>query len=352
MTSLSTARTPLCFVGYMAGGRPGFTTSQGFVLSQILRSMGWDISAVSTKHNRWLRLIDMSTFLLVNGRRHGLILMEVYGGRNFLLVDIVSALAVRTGCPIVMVLHGGSLPSLMRRNPAWAGRVLRRATALVAPSQYLARAAKDFLRIDTQIIPNVIDTEGYQFRLRSNLRPRLFWMRAFSQLYNPLMAIRVMARVRSRYPDATLNMAGKDLGDLGRVCAAISQEGLEGSVTLPGFLDAPGKLQALNQADIFINTSQVDNMPVAVMEACAAGLPVVSTRVGGIPDLITHEENGLLVDPDDDAGMAAAIFRLIEEPALSARLSENGRTLSETNSRSIVVPQWERLFAYCMRSNG
>ena len=85
-------------------------------------------------------------------------------------------------------------------------------------------------------------------------------------------------------------------------------------------------------------------MPVAVLEACAMGLPVVSTNVGGLPDLLAHGETALLVPDDNDEAMAAAISSLLGGVGLAARLSANGRQLAERSSWEQVRPQWERIF--------
>jgi len=100
----------------------------------------------------------------------------------------------------------------------------------------------------------------------------------------------------------------------------------------------------LNQGDIFINTTNVDNTPVSVIEAMASGLCIVSTNVGGIPYLLEHEFDALLVPPDDKEAMAAAILRLLIEPELAPRLSTNARKKAEQFDWSIILPQWETMF--------
>jgi glycosyltransferase involved in cell wall biosynthesis len=99
----------------------------------------------------------------------------------------------------------------------------------------------------------------------------------------------------------------------------------------------------MSQGDIFLNTTNVDNTPVSVLEALACGLCVVSTDVGGIPYLLEHEEDALLVPPDDAEAMAAAVRRVLTEPGLAERLSRNARKKAEGFDWSVVLPQWERL---------
>jgi len=120
------------------------------------------------------------------------------------------------------------------------------------------------------------------------------------------------------------------------------QYGLPGEVSLK-------QTTGYSKTDMFINTNHIDNAPVAVLEACAMGLPVVSTNVGGIPNLLTDGETALLVPDDDDCAMADAIRSLLNDPGLAARLSAQGRLLAERSSWEKVRPQWERIFSHMMK---
>src|SRR5262249_15126210 len=121
--------------------------------------------------------------------------------------------------------------------------------------------------------------------------------------------------------------------------------GLRSSVRFTGFLDLGGKIGEGGAMDVYLNTNRIDNAPVAVIEAAAMGLPVVTTNVGGIPDLLIDGETALVVGDEDDEAMAHAICRLVEDPSLSERLSRNGRQLAERFSWEAVRPQWLQLFA-------
>jgi glycosyltransferase involved in cell wall biosynthesis len=170
-------------------------------------------------------------------------------------------------------------------------------------------------------------------------------MRAFHQIYNPVMALRVLAKVRTELPEATLTMAGQDNGLQADMQALAAKLGIQGSVRFPGFLNMADKIREGQHADIFINTTRIDNSPVCVVEACAMGLPVVSTNVGGVPDLVTHEKTALLVPDDDVEAMARSVLRLVEDPALSSTLSRNGRELASASAPENVCPKWEKLFS-------
>jgi len=327
----------------MTGRHPGGLTTQGEILYDLFRAESAGVLAVSDKQNRYHRLLDMARFLVVNRRRINIQCLSVYSGPSFFLADLVSGLGKALEQKLVLHLHGGGLPELFARRPAWARRVLKRADAIVAPSMFLSRATQE-LGFASRVIPNVICLEDYPFRERSDIAPRLFWMRSFHPIWNPDMAVRVLSRLRARGLAATLVMGGSDKGSLDSVRRLTAELKLGDAVRFAGFLDRTGKAREGSVADVFLNTNRVDNMPVAVVEACAMGLPVISTNVGGIPDLLTAGETGLLVPSDDVEAMANAVLRLLNDPTLVAKLSQNGRQLAEQSAWPAVKAQWQALF--------
>lgn len=328
----------------MAGRNPGHITQQGQVLADLFEQAGYPVTSVSAHQNRYRRLIDIVRTLVRDRRQTDLMILEVYGGRSFVVEDIASWLGSRFGFRIVMWLHGGALPEFMTRFSRWTTRVLRRADLLVTPSQFLARAIKRY-GFESRVIPNVIDLPKYPYRHRESVKPRLFWMRSFHKVWNPSMAVRVLDRLRVTLPDASLVMAGPDKGSQSEVEKLAATLGVADRVRFAGFLDGEGKMLEADRSDIFINTNRIDNMPVAIIEACAMGLPVISTRVGGIPDLLTEGQNGVLVPDNDDAAMAAAVLDVVKDSSLAARLSRSGRALAEQLSWERVRPHWETVFA-------
>ena len=335
----------ICLVGPMLGVNPGWVQTQGETLAGLLAGQGHRIRTTSHKPARLPRLLDTLASIFRWRNEVDLVIHQVFSGMAFGVTDAASVLCEILNLRQLFVLHGGALPQFASRHPRWAGRVLQRADAIVTPSAYLARVFGPLAKTpeDIRVIPNILAIEEYPFRLRSSLRPRLLWMRTFHDVYHPKLAIRVLAELRESHPGAMLTMAGQEKGLGARMDRLTGELGLGDHVHFPGYLGLEEKRREFDRHDIFLNTSRIDNMPVSVLEAGAFGLPVVATRVGGIPDLLEHERTGLLV-PDGDVGaMAAAVRRLLVDPALARRLSAAGRALAEQSGWEMIMPQWEAL---------
>jgi L-malate glycosyltransferase len=332
----------VCITGPMLSGHPGKVTTQGEILGDLLAKNGFRVIRSSSSLNRYRRLGEILGTILRYRREIDVLCVQTFGGPSFVVEDAATLLGLMLGLPIVMQVHGGAMPEFVKRFRRWSRRVLSRSDDLVVPSPYLGRYLGG-LGFQVKIIPNVIEIADYDFKPRRCLRPRLLWMRTFHPIYNPMMAVRVLDRLRHEFPDATLVLAGEEKGLAGEVRLGVERLGLGDRVRFASFLDREGKRREADAADVFLNTNHIDNTPVSVIEACALGLPVVSTDVGGLRDLLTDGETGLLVPDDDCEAMAAAVTRLLNDPGLAERLSRNGRLLAEHCDWNQVWPLWNEL---------
>jgi glycosyltransferase involved in cell wall biosynthesis len=172
-------------------------------------------------------------------------------------------------------------------------------------------------------------------------------MRAFHNIYNPSLAVRVLPLIATRFPDVRLTMVGPDKrdGSLENAHRVASKLGVTQHVEFRPAVDKRDVPGVLERGDIFLNTTNVDNAPVSVIEAMACGLCVVTTNVGGIPYLVEHERDGLLVPPDDAQALAGAVFRILDDHSLAGRLSRNGRQKAERFDWPPIIAEWKALFA-------
>ena len=111
-------------------------------------------------------------------------------------------------------------------------------------------------------------------------------------------------------------------------------------VSFTGKLSKQEWIDLSKECNVFINTTHFDNTPISVIEAMALGLPVVSTNVGGIPYLLKHDNNALLIADNDADDMATQINRLFTEPELALDLTKNAKETVQSFDWTIVKKQW------------
>jgi glycosyltransferase involved in cell wall biosynthesis len=313
-------------------------------LTDGLRSRGWRVATASNASNQGVRLAHMLASTWFRRPGYSVAQIDVYADRAFMYAEAVAASLSALHCPFVLTLHGGGLPMLAERQPKRVKRLLSSAAVVTAPSSYHQQGLCRF-RSDIRIVRNGLDLSRYPARRLDCARPKLVWLRAFHETYNPLLAIEVLHRLVPRFPEVELLMVGPDKGDgtYQQVAERANTLNLQDHVRLVGAVLKKEVPNLLSTGDIFLNTTNIDNTPVTVVEAMACGLCVVSTDVGGVPHLLSHEQDSLLVPAGDADAMAAAIERIILDPALARRLSYNARIAAEPFDRQVVLDVWERL---------
>jgi len=150
-------------------------------------------------------------------------------------------------------------------------------------------------------------------------------------------------RVQQRIPSASLVVAG--YGSQRELLEELVRTLQLRNVEFTGRVSPAEMGRLLNEADILLNSPDIDNMPLSLIEAQAAGLPVVSTSTGGIPYIVKDGETGLLVPPGDDEAMAAASLRLLEEPGLALGIARAARAAClEQFTWPAVQAAWVRVY--------
>ena len=132
---------------------------------------------------------------------------------------------------------------------------------------------------ELRLLPNPLDLTAYRFVPRDKPQASLIWLRAFHKIYNPSLASDAVARLVREFPTLSLTMIGPDKGD-GSFSAALQRAielGVADRIRFMGGIAKATVPQWLSQADIFLNTTNIDNTPVSVLEAMACGLCTIST---------------------------------------------------------------------------
>lgn len=244
---------------------------------------------------------------------------------------------------VVLHYHSGEAADHLARWGCLVHPWLRLADAIVVPSEYL-RAVFEAHGYRVRVIRNVADLTRFRYRARPAPGPRLLSMRNLEPHYRVDNTLRAFAHLKTRRPDATLVVAGSgsEEGRLRRLAAELGVDGIR----FAGRVERTGVPRLYDEADIFVNSSVVDNQPVSVLEAFAAGLPVVSTGTGDIAAMLRHGELGVIVPPDDPHAMAQAIDALLDDAGRARRLAAEARREAGGYAWHQVSAAWDEVYAW------
>jgi L-malate glycosyltransferase len=215
--------------------------------------------------------------------------------------------------------------------------IIRLADKIIVPSGYLIDVFSKF-GFRAESIFNISDFDAFQYRERKTVAPHILVARNLEPLYDIETSIRAFAIIKPKCSAATLTITGYGT-DERRLKVLVRDLGIQ-DVTFTGRVERTTMPGLFHQADIFLNSSVIDNMPVAIIEAFYAGLPVVTTDAGGIPYIVHDRESGLLAPKRDVNSLAAALSELIENADLRQKIIDGGRAFAQECSWQRVKYKW------------
>jgi len=332
--------------------RPGGVSVQCATLAEALEQQGARVVRLNTDVPRWrghgwrrgaFPLVQIAHVMqALRSTREQWDILHVHAASWWgFMPAVLGLMAGRWGKRLVVTYHGGEAATFMARYGRFARSILGRYHVLLTLTPTQADIFRSY-GLKPQIIPNIIPLDRFHFRPRGPLVPNILWLRHFEPRYRPQDALAVFSRILHTYPRASMTMVGG-----GKLLEAIQaqakSEGLS-NITFTGPLSMHSLPAQYDKADIFLNTSAVDNLPLSLIEASASGLPIVSTNAGAIPDLIQHGENGLLAPVGDVEALADAILKLLDDAALARRLSLAARENAARFSQQHVMAQLARVY--------
>lgn len=314
----------------------GQAVQANYLLEHLSHERGFEVSFVP--HNprlpgpfrllqavKYLRTIvtslAYSMYLLRQVPKHDIIQTLSASYWSFLLGPTPAIIIARLfGKKVIVNYRSGQAEDHLRSWPRSAVPIMKLADEIIVPSQYLVDVFRKF-GLRATAIANVTDNDRFKFRERRPLLPIFMSNRNHYPLYNVGCILRAFAKIQQKFPEAKLIIAGD--GPKRPSLESLARELKLQNIEFRGRV-APGKMHELyNEAHIFLNSSNIDNMPGSILESFASGTPVVSTSAGGIRCIVTHGRTGLLVPRSDHEAMAACAIRLLESPELATSIVHN-----------------------------
>lgn len=197
------------------------------------------------------------------------------------------------------------------------------------------------------VVPNGVDTAEFSALRRAGATGREVTALFAGRCYPRQKGLEVLLQAMTQVPAARslrLRIVGEDWGGYAMVAALTREFQLQDRVTLVGRVARQDLLDEFARADIFVLPSLFDSFPIALLEAMAAGLPVIATRVGGVPDVVRGGETALLVDPGDAMGLARTLDTLARDEGLRRELGNRGRERSALFAWESIIPRIKRVY--------
>lgn len=309
-------------------------------IAKKLSSEGMPIITASSQENPLFRYLEMCLKSLFFDYR--IIHIDVFSGRSFFLAETAAFLGKLRRKRVLLTLHGGMLPEFYKEKKIRVTKLFGKADQVFSPSKYIRNffIKKNFL---VSYLPNSIDLKKFPYK---SIRPKsrsILWVRGFHEIYKPSLAILMMELIIKKYPDASLTMVGPDKGLKSFCKKLVKEKKLENFITMSGPVKNEELFRYLHAHAVFINTTLYESFGVAVLEAAATGIPIVSTAVGEIPLLWQDGKDIELVTENTPEAFTQKVSQIFDSKQLREHLSKNARKKAEQFDWEIIKERWLEL---------
>lgn len=265
--------------------------------------------------------------------------------------------ALRAGFPTIYTIHGVAHREA-RTFRHWPHRlilwltayydrwVIQRVSDIIAISPYIVEEYRPRTRARFHRVDNPVGEEYFQLQ-GQGVPGRILFAGTISERKDPLTLLAALGMVREELPEAHLHLAGRAIDPVypRRVEQFVRERGLEPHARFLGLLDVPAMLREYDECAVLVLPSRQETAPVVILEAMAAGKPVVATDVGGVRDLVEEGASGFIVPAGDARTMAERITQLLRDEGLRRRMGERGRAIAwERFRRDVIADQYYAVY--------
>jgi len=325
----------------------GSNVSQSFLVGEKLANEGFCIIRAGTSTNKLMRSIQMVAAVLRPGKK--VVLIDVFSGAAFYWALGTTLLAHLKKYPVVLTLHGGGLPEFSNKRK-WLLKILfRYANSIISPSPYLKAKLSPFTHKIIQVIPNAIDFRVFrQTQRKPDSILNIAWLRAYDAIYNPSLLVQALCEYKQKSRNLLqyrVFFAGpvKNQEIYQKLQKLAVELHLQKDVCFLESLKKEDIPLFLADKDVFVNTTSVDNTPVTLIEAAAAGCAIVSTKVGGIPFLFEDGKTASLFEANNVHALCNILIDLAEDPSKLRLFQQNGREFAKTMDWAEITSSWAQL---------
>jgi len=279
---------------------------------------------------------------LAGGYRPDVFHIHVADRRSFYRKLAYFEQAILTGRPVVVHIHGAVFEAFHNAHPANAASIrhmFRRAAMVLVLHQKIYDKSVEWSGSDSnvEILYNPVELHPFDdpHPRSADQPPTVLMMGEIGERKGAFDLLQTVPTVLKSVPNARFRFAGN--GETDELQAMANELGVSEHVDVMGWTAGEAKLEAFKAADVYCLPSYAENLPVSILEAMAARLPVISTPIAGTPEEVLEGKTGFLVQPGDKDALAGRLIQLLNDNALRKEMGQAGRLHAETHFDNEVV---------------
>jgi glycosyltransferase involved in cell wall biosynthesis len=317
----------------------------------------WNVDLVythefGTASLKLLRVIGGFSYVLRQLIKRQVALMHCHMSMraSFWRKSLFASLARLFGVPVILHLHGSQFEAFYDSLPKFGKWLVMRQFTLANAVFVLSESWKTFIlsaapKANVVVLPNYVEMPNQPMvETKKHTRLNILFLGVIGDrkgVYDLLPAFSAAIKTQ---PELHLRIGGN--GEVDKAILLSQKLQLEDHVEFLGWVSGDKKDELLGDADIFVLPSYNEGLPVSILEAMSWGVPVITTTVGGIPELITDGVTGYLITPGDQLRLQQLLESLAQDASLRKAIGSNGRlVVMEKYSRSVVLPQLESIYS-------
>lgn len=304
-------------------------------------------AAGSGRQKLWLALQAASTVWRTCRRSRAILHVHAACRASFYRKSMLLALARWCGSPTILHLHGAEFRQFATQESGplarwWIRRTFQQSSVVITLSESWAKFVQEFAPGSrVTVIANSVPVPARQTAAPE--AGRILFLGRAEKRKGTFELLQAVHKLHRQFPQIRLVIGGD--GDLDLVARTAEQLQISAHVDIVGWIGPEERARQLQRAQIFCLPSHDEGLPMAMLEAMAAGKAIVVTPVGGIPEAVRHGENGLLVPPGDADALAAALQALLQDEALGLRLAQQARqTIEQRFATGVVLGAMSALY--------
>lgn len=304
-----------------------------------------DVGSVASRVTIFFRAI-VSLLAIVGQRPILHIHAASYG--SFFRKAILTGIGKLFGCKVILHLHASEFRVFYEGANALTRKMVKATFSLADVVIVLSQSWKKYVSAISHdanivVINNFVPAVGIDSRYRDDSIFTMLFMGKLGQRKGAYDLVDAMEKIAMSLPNCRVLFCGD--GEIDTVSRRIEEAGLSGICKVVGWIGVDEKAEYYSKSHVFLLPSYNEGLPMSVLEAMSGGLAIITTPVGGIPEVIVNGENGLLVEPGDTAGLANAIRTLHGDPELRLNLGETAlHCYKQSYCPEVILPQLEAIY--------